>query len=278
MASRATRTPPTIPARPRKTTPPPEYPDHIGFILAEEDALKLMLEECLTLPDRTGAEKPVRIWFRFPDSETTITYPYVTIDLIGIEPAYDLWHSEYPLYKMSEVEEESDTGHVSGYRLYDPSTSRDIALTADDPPGFFVRRNYLQYRLIFQLGLWSNNVAHDRIMTARMFRDIIQPHPSWLHCPADGVWKRMETLGWTPADIPSQEGAQKRIFRKMFTISVQTDLPQDRLADLSMQPRIQKLLLHMWGPPEADRTDGQILPEDRSQYWHTLHDFTQEAP
>ena len=267
---------PTIPARPRTTTPvPPQYPDHIGFLLAEEDALKLMLEGTLTLPDRTGTEKPVRVWFRYPDPETTITYPFVTIDLIGIEPAYDLWHSEYALYKDSEVEEYSDTGEISGYRLYDPSTSHNIALTATDPPGYFKRRNYLQYRLIFQLGMWANNVAHDRLMSARMIRDIIQPHPSWLHCPADGVWKRMETLGWAAADMPSQEGAQKRIFRKMYTISVQTDLPQDRLADLSQQPRIKRLLLHM----EDTRDGSQVLPDDQSQYWYTLHDYeAEEAP
>jgi hypothetical protein len=266
--------PSSVPARPRSTTPqPPDYPEHIGFLLAEEDALMEMLKACVTLPDRTGKEQPVRVWFRLPDPETTVTYPYITIDLVGINPAYDLWHSEYPLYIDSEVEEDSNTGQVTGYRLYDPSTSPRIV--AADPPLFFLRRNYLQYRLIFQLGLWANNIAHDRIMTARMFRDVIQPHPSWLHCPADGVWKRIEPMGWTPADIPTQEGAQKRIFRKIFTISVQTDLPQDRLVELSQQPRIQKLLLHM----EDRDTSYQVVPDDQSQYWFTLHDYAaEEAP
>ena len=84
--------------------------------------------------------------------------------------------------------------------------------------------------------------------------------------PADGVWKRMETISWASADIPTQEGASKRIFRKLYTISVQTDLPQDRLADLSLQPRIQKLLLRM-----TERTTGeQLTPEDQSQQWEQL--------
>jgi hypothetical protein len=254
------------PARPRKATPPPPvYPDHVGFILAEEDALMEMLRATVTLPDSQGTEKPVRVWYRFPDSATAVTYPYVTIDLVGIEPAYDLWHSEYALYKDSEVEEESSTGQVSGHRLYDPSTSRNIAQAAQDPPNFFIRRNYLQYRLFFQLGLWCDNVAHDRILTARMFRDIVMPHPSWLLCPADGVWKRMETISWTPADIPTQDGASKRIFRKLYTISVQTDIPQDRLADLTTKPRIQKLLLRM-----TDREGSQITPEDQTQPWEQL--------
>jgi hypothetical protein len=231
------------------------------------------LKNLVTLPDGRGNEKPVRVWYRFPDTATTVTYPYITIDLIGIEPAYDLWHSEYVLTKDSEVEEDSDTGQVTGHRLYDPSTARQIDFTTtptDDPPNFFQRRNYLQYRLMFQLGLWCDNIAHDRILTSRMFRDIIMPHPSWLHCEADGVWKRMETISWTPADIPTQEGAAKRIFRKIYTISVQTDIPQDRLEHLILQPRIQKLLLRM-----EDRSDGsQLTPSDPTQQWEVLHDWT----
>jgi hypothetical protein len=187
-----------------------------------------MLEATITLPDAERVEKPVRVWYRGPEPEHATTYPFVTIDLVGIEPAYDLWHSEYALYANSEVEENSDTGEVSGHRLYDPSTSKQIDY--GDPVNFFQRRNYLQYRLFYQLGLWANNAVHDRILSARIFRDIIMPHPSWLYCEADGVWKRMETLSWSNADLPSQEGASKRIFRKMFTISVQTDIPQDRLA------------------------------------------------
>jgi len=257
------------PTRPRKAPPPnpPIYPDHIGFLLAEEDALKLHLEQTVTLPDGRANEKPVRTWYRFPDPATTVTYPYITIDLIGIEPAYDLWHSEYLLFKDSEVEEDSDTGQVSGHRLYDPSTSRQITTPQDqDPPAFFQRRNYLQYRLFFQLGLWCDNIAHDRILTSRMFRDIVMPHPSWLHCSADGVWKRMETISWSPADIPTQEGAAKRIFRKIYTISVQTDIPQDRIEQLVLQPRIQRLMLRM-----EDRRDGsQFTPEDQSQQWEQL--------
>jgi len=243
----------TARTRPRQPpTTPPAYPDHVGFILAEEDALKTMLEQTVTLPDNKGDEQPVRVWYRYPDSATAITYPFLTLDLIGIEPAYDLWTSEYDLHPNMELAEESDTGTPVSPRTYDPSTSPQIAY--GDPLDFWKRKHYLTYRLIEQVGLWSKWANHDRLLSARMIRDIILPRPSWLFCPADGVWKRMEVLEWTPADIATQEGADKRIFRKMLTLSIQTDIPQDRLDNLALQPRIQKVLYRI-----NERTTGTWL-------------------
>ena len=267
--TRSPRSPrgPTV-RSPRTPTPP----EHKGFILAEDDALKQLLEATLTAPDSGGTEKPVRVWYRFPDPEVQVTYPYCTIDLIGIEPAYDLWHSLYYLLPNSEIEENSDSGQVSGHRLYDPSTSPQTDY--GDGSLFFERMNFLPYRLFYQLSLWANNAFHDRLLSARMFRDIVHPHSSWLFCPADGAWKRMETLSWTPADLPSQEGASKRIFRKLFTISVQTDMPQDRLASLMLEPKIQKLLLRM-----SDRDTGTYFtPDKTTDYWETIHPPWPPAP
>jgi hypothetical protein len=252
---------------------PPTYPEHLGFILAEEDALKTYLENTVTLPTRSGEEQSVRVWFRYPDPEHQTLYPYITIDLIGIEPAYDLWMSEFRYYLQSEVEEDSNTGVVTGHRLYDPSTSKDIV--NPQPTNFFWRRNYLQYRLYYQLALWNNQAVLDRILSARMFRDIIMPHPSWLYCDADGTWKRMETLGWTAADLPSQEGASKRIFRKLYTISIQTDIPQDRLTQLTLNPEVQKVLLRMYelgtgDPSSTTDPPDWLTPDASTDYWEQI--------
>lgn len=254
--------------RTRSVTPPPEYPEHLGFILAEDAALKHMLETSLTLPDAQRVEKPVRVWYRYPESEHQIIYPFATIDLVGIEPALDVWHSEYRMYADDETEEAPD-GSVSGHRLRDPSTSK----TTDygDPSLYFWRRNFLAYYLYYQIGLWTNQAVHDRLLSARMIRDIIMPHPSWLYVEADGSWKRMESLGWNNADMPSQEGASKRIFRKFYTVSVQTDIPQDRLANLALVPHIQKLLLRM---EDRGNPGTYFTPDETTQYWETLHDWT----
>jgi len=236
------RTPRTRPRQPPQ--PPPEYPEHLGFILAEEDALKSYLEQKVQLPLSSGVEDRLRVWYRYPDAAHATTYPFITLDLVGVEPALDLHTSEYELYPDSEQEEDTPSGTPTTKRLYDPSTSPVIDST--QWPGLkFRRAHYITYRLFYQVGLWCNNAIHDRLLTARMLRDVILPRPSWLLVPADQVWRRMEVIEWTGADIATQEGASKRIFRKIITLSIQTDIPQDSLADLDLQPYIQKLLLRM---------------------------------
>lgn len=258
--------------RPRQgSTPPPAEMPHVGFILAEEDMLKTYLEQNVTVPNAQGVEVPVRVWYRYPAPEHATTFPFITIDWIGLEPAYDLWMSDYRLLANSEKEEHSTTGDTSGWRLYDPSISKQTDY--GDPINFFWRQNYLQYRLFYQLGIHANNVVHDRIMNARMITDYILPRPSWLYCEADGVWKRMESLGWVSADIPTQEGAARRIFRKLYTMSIQTDIPQDRLANLMLQPRIRKMLYRildrdtMAGLTGDDDTSPDITTIPPTEYW-----------
>lgn len=226
-----------------------------------------MLEQQVTLPSSTGVETPVRVWYRYPSSETAITYPFITIDLIGIEPAYDLWTSEYDLVPNMEAAEESNTGAPVSPRTYDPSTAPQIAYGSS--LNFWHRKHYLTYRLIMQLGLWSKSAIHDRILSARMIRDVIAPRPLWLFVPADGVWRRTEALEWVAADIATQEGAEKRIFRKMLTLSIQTDIPQDRLDQLTLQPRIKNLLLRMTDREGSTFFTGDVSTDHYEELWHT---------
>jgi hypothetical protein len=231
--------------RPRQPpTTPPNYPDHLGFILAEEDALKTYLENTVRLPVSSGTEELVRVWYRYPSAEHASTYPFITLDLIGVEPALDLHTSEYWLYPHCEHAESVPGAIPTERRLYDPGYSPRI--DAQQWPGlFFQRRHYLTYRLYYQIGLWTKNAVHDRMLTARMLQKVILPRPSWLWVPADEVWRRMEVLDWSGADIATQEGADKRIFRKNITLSIQTDIAQDELWNLDLEPYIQKMLLRL---------------------------------
>ena len=228
------------------------YPPQNQWLLAEDEALKALISQ-IQVPNEQGVLKPVPVWFRFPESERAIIYPFVTLDLIGIEPAYDLWTSIY-MMDEHEVEFEDDFGAPHHTGLYEPSVTDDIFTLGLDTSKPLRRMNYLQYRLFYQITTWSKTFAHDRIMTGAMIRDIIQPRPSWLRVDADDTWRRIEPLGWASSDMPIQEGGIKRIFRKAFTISVQSEIPQDQLPRLEQRAAVQKIVLR-----------GQFI--DTGEYW-----------
>lgn len=252
--------------------PPPDYPAVNQFLLAEDDALKNLLEGIVVPGDKPGRTVPV--WFRFPEGEKQIIYPFITIDLIGIDPAYDLWTSMYRKNENSEVFEEETTGAYMHTGLHEPSVSPSVwtAPTPPDPTKPLRRWNYLPYRLFYQVTTWSKFFAHDRVMTARLIRDIIMPRPSWLQVPSDGTWKRMEPLGWSAADIPTQEGNVKRIFRKAFTVSVQTEIPQDNIAHLEQRAAVQTLAIRglLLDEPgyEWTQDESHIMPGDHG--WEVI--------
>ena len=245
--------------------PPPDYPANM-FLLTEDDALKNMLEGIVVPGDKPNRTVPV--YFRFPESERQIVYPFITIDLIGIDPAYDLWTSTYPYDEHTDLFE--GPGGVPAHTgLHEPSVSPSVwtAPNPPDPSKPLRRLNYLAYRLTYQITTWSKMFAHDRVMTARLMRDIIRPRPSWLRVDADGTWKRMEMLGWSSADLPTQEGNIKRIFRKAFTVSLQTELPQDDISFITQQAAIRRVAMrgfYMDSPTEYWTADeSHIEPGDK---------------
>ena len=153
--------------------------------------------------------------------------------------------------------------------LYEPSVAPSIfdVPSGLDPSKPVRRLNYLQYRLFYQISTWSKTFAHDRIMTGALIRDIIHPRPSWLQVGADHTWRRIEPMGWTSADMPTQEGGIKRIFRKIFTVSIQSEVPQDRLPLLEQRVAVEKVLVR----GEYKDSPGTYWTEDETtQYWEQI--------
>ena len=87
----------------------PVYPAQNQWLLAEDEAFKDLCAQ-IQLPNDQGVLKPVPVWFRFPEAERQIIYPFITIDLIGIEPAYDLWTSIYMMNENEVTFEDEFTG------------------------------------------------------------------------------------------------------------------------------------------------------------------------
>lgn len=251
------------------TSTAPVYPAQNQWLLAEDEAVKGLVAQ-VTAPDDKGVVKPVPVWFRFPEQERQITYPFITIDLVGIEPAYDLWTSEYDMDEDFASFDDEYTGAPNHTGLYDPSVNESVVNpdSGVDPSMPIRRPHYLEYRLYYQISSWSKTFAHDRVMTSQLFREIVKPRPCWLKVMADHTWRRMEPLGWNTADIQTQEGGIKRIFRKIFTLSVQAPIAQDHLPDIEQHIAVQKVLLR-----------GLVL--DTGEYWtedETTDHWEQIAP
>ena len=135
----------------------PNIHTHVGFLLAEDEALKRYLTG-ITVPgrDEDSEWEQVGVWFRWPTGERQIKYPFITIDAITAEPNYDLFSSDY-------------LQPTKG--LYRPS----VAPNLPPPPGGWSTQdyeiwNYLPFRLVYQIGVHSRHTLHDRYLRS-IFQD-----------------------------------------------------------------------------------------------------------
>jgi hypothetical protein len=197
----------------------PDIWSHKGFLLAEDEMLKEYLTG-IAVPGREPAapKTDVGVWFRWPEGERQIKYPFITIDLLQAEPAFDLFTSDY---------------YPDSAGRYRPSVSP----TLPSPPGGwgiqdYNARNYLPFRLMYQVGVHARNALHDRYLQSIFKVDVFPPRPFWIQCPADQVWRRTELMNATAADLSeTTESGTKRIFRKVYTVNVLAEIPQDRIED-----------------------------------------------
>lgn len=197
----------------------PDIFTHTGFMLAEDEALKSYLTG-ITVPGRepTDVEEKVGVWFRWPTGERQLRYPFITIDSLTAEPAYELFHSNHI---------EPTEG------LYRPS----VAKTLPAPSGgwgtmSYGITNFLPFRLVYQINVYTRSALHDRYLRSIFATDVFPQRPFWIACDVDGTWRRTEVVGYANSDqSESNESGTKRIFRKIYTVSMMAEVPQQRLLD-----------------------------------------------
>jgi hypothetical protein len=190
----------------------PDLVNHLGFILAEEEALKKRLSG-IVVPTRPGdpGTTSVGVWFRYPEGERQLQYPFITIDLLTVEPDYSLFTSTF-------IQDQTD--------LYQPSFSPHL------PPmdwGFrgYKIREYLAMRLVWQVSVFCRSALHDRYLSSIFMTDVIPQRPFFI-TSVDGVDRRTDRIGFQAADsIETTESGTKRVFRKIYTISMLTEIPQN---------------------------------------------------
>lgn len=246
----------------------PDLAEHTGFLIAEELALKNYLSG-IEIPVK-GQMTPVPVYFRWPTSERLIKYPFITIDLLSISPAYERWHSYFNEMETPALYE-SSTGAVDE-RFYWPGYSDDVSTDDPDNKNLWAS-TFLPYDIKFQISTFCRSASDDRFLISRMITDFLGPRSFFISTFADKVWHRCELLEWVSADSLETIEATKRQFRKVYTINMESEIPSSRLLELEKVRAIHVDIYDF----DSDRLapEHPIDSEDHSQI---LDSFTTEPP
>jgi hypothetical protein len=196
----------------------PDLEKHLGFLLSEEEALKRWLTGIKIPGLNSNGDVTVDVWYRYPEGERQIKYPFITIDMLQIEPDYAIFTSTY-------LQDPTN--------LYVPSVSKTLPPLdwGAGPLGYQIRE-YLPIRITWQVAHYARSALHDGYLTSIFMTDMIPVRPFFIYNDADGVDRRVDRIAFQAADtIETSESGTKRIFRKIYTISMLTEIPQNVFSD-----------------------------------------------
>lgn len=204
-----------------------------GFLLAEDSALKQRLQS-LTVTDDRDARRPVKVFFRYPEGETEKEYPFITIDLLDIafSPTRQLSELTYDYTNDSRMSADQRASNTS--ITYYPSeyASSDLSNMAGTS-GYLTMEQFVAVDLMYQVSTFCRSQRHDRELTSKMLRRTFPMRPTTIAIPEDDTLRRLSLLDWRAADLLDQEaGYRKRIFRKVYTVSMNAEIPQSDLYEI----------------------------------------------
>ena len=198
-----------------------------GFLLAEDEAVKLRFSNCTVSDDRNNLRE-VDVFFRYPESETERNYPFITIELIDVLHATDRQHSDVSIY----------SGNAGGwsdnpaYFDYWPSVSASV--TGGSTNSFKQSVEFVPVDLLYQVSTYCRTALHDRQLTSRLLQRVVPFRYNSITIQADNTARRFDLLDWTNADLLDQEsGFRKRIFRKVYTLKMSSEIAPDDLAAIT---------------------------------------------
>lgn len=194
-----------------------------GFLFAEDEAIKKRFST-LTVSDDRDNDRPVQVFFRYPEGETERKYPFITIELIDVVHAKNRQHSETYL-------DTHRAGHPNNLDYW-PSTS---SASSPNVAGFdsFTTTEFTPVDLLYQVSTFTRSAIHDRQLASQMLANIVPFRYSSIMIEADGTSRRLDLLDWSTADLLDPEaGYRKRIFRKVYTLQMTSEIPTTALTGL----------------------------------------------
>lgn len=188
-----------------------------GFLLAEDAAVKARFSN-ITVSDDRNNERPVSVFFRYPEGETEKHYPFITVEMV------DLVHNR--ALQLSETNYYYD-GTSRSTIDYFPSELTTSEMDEQLPMGSVLKvDSFVPVNLIYQVSTYTRSALHDRQLTSKLLRRVTPFRRGFIDIPEDGTIRRFDLLSWSSADLLDQEaGYRKRIFRKVYTLQVSAELP-----------------------------------------------------
>jgi hypothetical protein len=213
--------------------------------MAEDAALKTRLSQ---MEVSTG--RRVQVFYRHPEKDTEKVYPFATIELLDINHATDRQHSEQQYYVASEVglnpAQQAQYSTVDYYP--DLMTKADLETAVVDG-GFLTTESFVPVNLLYQVTTYTRSARDDRALTALMLRRVTPFRRGFIEVPEDGTIRRLDLLNWNGTDILDGEaGYKKRIFRKVYTLSMSAEIPASDLIGLKRVASVEGTISDNYDP------------------------------
>lgn len=221
-----------------------------GFLLAEDAAVKARFSG-ITVSDDRKQQRPVKVFFRYPEGETEKEYPFITIEHLGISHARNLQHSEQDYIFYSNTSSAS-LDPVRSVDYFPSEMNREDLENEYNSVGSLARvRSFIPVNLIYQIATYTRSALHDRQLTSKILRLIAPYRQSYILIPEDGTSRRLDMLSWNNSDLLDQEAAyRKRIFRKVYTIQMNAELPASEIIET---PQVSSVIGNINSSNNTDR-------------------------
>lgn len=203
----------------------------VGFLLAEDEALKKLFQG-LTVTDDRDNERAVEVFFRYPEGETERSYPFITLEHIDIIHARNRQHSESDIFFRTGAGASPAIPVGSANRMdYWPSVSSNFNFkTGKDSYAYLEANEHVPVDLLYQISTFTRTALHDRQLSAKILTEIFPWRKGFIDISADNTIRRLDLLDWTTADLLDPEaGYRKRIFRKVYTVQITAEIPSSRI-------------------------------------------------
>lgn len=215
-----------------------------GFTLAEDAALKYRLGS-LAVSDDKSASRVCKVFFRYPEGETEKLYPFITIELIDVSHARDRQESERT-YTY-------EAGSTSPANLtYFSSEMNEADMEAEANGGMLLTEQFVPVNLMYQVTTYTRTQRHDRQLTMLLLRRVFPFRRGFIEIPEDGTIRRCDIVSWRTTDVLDKEtGYKNHIFRKVYTVVINSEIPQSDLYSGSVVTSVEGTIVeHETANPE----------------------------